>query len=140
VACAGAAAAKIWCMMRSILLTGAREASSVRRERIRGCDRTGELDISTYILFPFQTGTDYCLLAFCTYTPTTTAHGGGAVTLLHLLKHRFFRPNQSRLLHCGMASKNQYTWAAYEKDWEAVGLSYQPPRYPDRWHPLPARG
>jgi hypothetical protein len=30
-----------------------------------------------------------------------------------------------------MASKNQYTWAAYEKDWEAVGNPYQPPSYPD---------
>jgi hypothetical protein len=30
-----------------------------------------------------------------------------------------------------MASKNQYTWAAYEKDWEALGDPYQPPSYPD---------
>jgi hypothetical protein len=31
----------------------------------------------------------------------------------------------------GRASKNQYTWGAYEKDWAASGQLYQRPSYPD---------
>ena len=50
----------------------------------------------------------------------------------HIPTYRYVAFRQTEAAsRTGSASKNQFTWAKYEKDWAAVGKSYEPLRYPD---------